>query len=84
MSKKILISEQTAISLQNFSYLCTIKQSNEIMENNMTTIAADPTVPYPMTSYEDVTRTCSLPPCLCSCSLLVIILLSQIKLAFSI
>lgn len=29
------------------------------MENNMTTMAAEPVLPYPMTSYKDVKRTCS-------------------------
>ena len=32
------------------------------MGNNMTTMAADPAVAHPMTSYEDVIRTCSLSP----------------------
>jgi len=32
------------------------------MENDITTVAADPAVAHPMTSNKDVTRTCSLPP----------------------
>ena len=30
------------------------------MENNMTTMAAEPAVVHQLTSYNDVTRTCSL------------------------
>ena len=48
------------VSLQNFSYLCAIKYLNEIMENDMTTLA-EPAVAHPMTSYK-VTRTCPLLP----------------------
>ena len=36
------------------------------MENNMVTMAADPAVAHPMTSYEDVIRTCSLSPKTCN------------------
>ena len=50
------------VSLQNFLYLCTIKYYNDIMENDMPTMAARPLVAYPMTSYKDVTRTCPLSP----------------------
>ena len=49
------------VNLQNFSYLCAIKLFNEIMENNMTTIA-EPALAHSMTSYNDVTRTCALSP----------------------
>ena len=31
-----------------------------MMENDITTMAAEPVVAHPMTSYKDVTRTCSL------------------------
>lgn len=49
------------VSLQNFLYFCTIKYLDEIMENDMTTLA-EPAVAHSMTSYKDVTRICSLSP----------------------
>lgn len=33
-----------------------------MMENNITIMAVEPAVAHPMTSYKDVTRTCSLSP----------------------